>query len=64
MSESEQTTYGEVASFLKDLGFQDESVPGSHQAFRHKASETIILLADLKSGDPIWPRTLLPFGGT
>jgi len=51
MSPSKQPTCGDLISLLEHLGFQDESVEGSHHAFRHSASETVILLADLKPDD-------------
>jgi predicted RNA binding protein YcfA (HicA-like mRNA interferase family) len=51
MGRSKQPTYRDLISLLEHLGFQDESVKGSHRAFRHAASKTLILLADLGSDD-------------
>jgi predicted RNA binding protein YcfA (HicA-like mRNA interferase family) len=52
MSPPTPPTYGDLISFLEQLGFQDESVGGSHHAFRHRASDTLVLLADVKREDP------------
>jgi predicted RNA binding protein YcfA (HicA-like mRNA interferase family) len=59
MGQSERATYSDLISLLEQLGFQDESVAGSHQAFRHKASETLLLLADLKREDPVRTEDLI-----
>ncbi len=53
MSQSERVSYKHLISLLEHLGFQDESVTGSHLAFRHRASDTLLLLADLKREDPV-----------
>jgi predicted RNA binding protein YcfA (HicA-like mRNA interferase family) len=53
MSQSERATYRELIELLETPGFQDASVEGSHRAFRHGASDTLILLADLKPEDPV-----------
>ena len=53
MSQFQRATYTDLISLLEHLGFQDESVTGSHHAFRHAASETLILLADFKREDPV-----------
>jgi predicted RNA binding protein YcfA (HicA-like mRNA interferase family) len=53
MSQSKPTTYEELFSLLAQLGFEDESVRGSHHAFRHRPSETLILLAPMRTDDPV-----------
>jgi predicted RNA binding protein YcfA (HicA-like mRNA interferase family) len=53
MSQSKQATYRDLAVLLEELGFRGESVKGSHQAFRHVASDTLILLAPLASNDTV-----------
>jgi predicted RNA binding protein YcfA (HicA-like mRNA interferase family) len=37
-------TYGELWQLLIDLGFVQESVAGSHRAFRHAGSDILIVL--------------------
>jgi predicted RNA binding protein YcfA (HicA-like mRNA interferase family) len=59
MSQSGQATYRELIGLLEHLGFQDESVEGSHRAFRHRASDTLILLADLKPEDAVRRQDLI-----
>ena len=39
--------YKTIIHVLLDLGFIDESVKGSHQAFRHVGSGTVILFSAL-----------------
>jgi hypothetical protein len=53
MSESEQITYRDLAELLEELGFRDESVQGSHRAFRHAASDSLILFALAAPADPV-----------
>lgn len=53
MSPSIPVTYGDLISLLIHLGFQDESVEGSHVALRHRTSESLVLLADVKSEEPV-----------
>lgn len=53
MSQFQRATYTDLISLLEGLGFQDESVAGSHHVFKHRTSETLILLADLKREDPV-----------
>jgi predicted RNA binding protein YcfA (HicA-like mRNA interferase family) len=53
MSQPERTTYSELMSLLEQLGFRNESVTGSHCAFRHETSGTLILLADVKMDEAI-----------
>jgi predicted RNA binding protein YcfA (HicA-like mRNA interferase family) len=38
-------TYGDLQQLLLSLGFVEESVEASHRAFRHRASDTVIVLA-------------------
>ena len=53
MSQFQQVCYSELFAFLEKLGFQDESVMGSHVAFRHRPSATLILLAERNRDDPV-----------
>jgi len=59
MNPLEPATYRELTALLEQLGFRDESVSGSHCAFRHATSETLVLLADLKPDDPVRPEDLV-----
>ncbi len=59
MSQSKPATYGDLIQLLGRLGFQDESVEGSHWAFRHGASDTLILLARLKPEDSVRSEDLI-----
>ena len=49
MIPSPTATYGQLIDFLALLGFVDESVPGSHRAFRHTESGIVILFADAET---------------
>ena len=53
MSQSKPATYADLTTLLERLGFQDESVEGSHHVFRHRASDTVVLLADLRPEDSV-----------
>jgi predicted RNA binding protein YcfA (HicA-like mRNA interferase family) len=59
MSQSKPATYRDLTSLLEHLGFQDESVKGSHHAFRYEASNTLVLLADLRPEDPVTSEDLI-----
>lgn len=59
MSQLHRANYMDLISLLEHLGFEDESVAGSHHAFRHRASETLILLADLKRDDSVRSEDLI-----
>lgn len=59
MSGSRQVTYGDLARLLEELGFHDESMKGSHQAFRHATSDTLILLAPAVPADPVRKEDLI-----
>ena len=45
MRQSKPATYHDLTGLLEQLGFQRESVEGSHHAFRHRASEKLRELA-------------------
>jgi predicted RNA binding protein YcfA (HicA-like mRNA interferase family) len=59
MNPSKPATYRDLVQLLARLGFQDESVEGSHRAFRHGASETLILLAEFEPEDPLRAEDLI-----
>jgi hypothetical protein len=59
MSRSGPVTYGDLTALLQELGFRDESVERSHQAFQHPASETLILLSPLTPDSPIRKEDLI-----
>lgn len=48
---SKTIKYKNLIDFLGRLGFVNESVKGSHRAFRHAGSGTIFLLSDSYSED-------------
>lgn len=52
MNHTERRTYGDLISILQQMDFQEESVPGSHQAFRHSVTGTLILFADAGPEEP------------
>lgn len=53
MSEATVLTYARLYQLLEDLGFEDESVPGSHRVFRHRRSDTVVVQAIHKPADPV-----------
>ena len=53
MSEASSLTYGRLYQFLQGLGFEDESVPGSHRVFRHRDSNTILVQAIHSLSEPV-----------
>jgi predicted RNA binding protein YcfA (HicA-like mRNA interferase family) len=53
MGQSRPATYHDLTGLLEQLGFQRESVEGSHHAFRHKASDTLIVLAAFQPESPL-----------
>jgi predicted RNA binding protein YcfA (HicA-like mRNA interferase family) len=59
MNQFHRAAYTNLISLLEHLGFEDESVAGSHHAFRHRASETLILLSDFKTEDPVRSEDLI-----
>ena len=46
MAKPKDATYGQLCQLLLRLGFLDESVKGSHRAFRHADSDTLILFGE------------------
>jgi predicted RNA binding protein YcfA (HicA-like mRNA interferase family) len=48
-----QVNYSDIVALLDELGFQDESVEGSHQAFHHLPSDTLILLGPSAPNDRV-----------
>lgn len=47
--------FSEFRHMLADLGFNHVRVDGSHHAFRHEATNTIIMLRLLADADPVPP---------
>ena len=45
--------YKDLVDLMTSLGFRDESVPGSHRAFRHAGSGTLILFSPLSHDEAI-----------
>jgi predicted RNA binding protein YcfA (HicA-like mRNA interferase family) len=52
---TEHVTYGDLSQIVRDVGFTDETAPGSHTVYRHARSDTLILLAPHAAGEVARP---------
>ena len=56
---SDSITYAQLHAFLRGLGFQQHSIPDSHEAFVHSLPDTIVLLALHDPNDEVLPHDLI-----
>lgn len=60
MAKPKRVTHGELRRLLVALGFVEESVEGSHRAFRHADSDTLIVLPDYRDlSEPVRDEDLI-----
>jgi hypothetical protein len=50
-----QVTYGQLDKLLLQLGFVRQRVESKWRRYEHAASDTVIILADKKPGEPARP---------